>query len=372
MTAAAIGNSGVRKFRGDLRTLDLVGTLEDLGYPVIEAAPGKYWVRCPWSHEHGFTGRSDSVVWQPGDSWPEFHCSHDHCAHRKLGAILEWAESLRPGIIDEHCSGVWTPNGVVSKSDYQRREPRDRTIKVEKPVVSDEEAVRNSERVLGDFRVDESDIFHASVIYPGEDWRHDSILLFEHLYGPEEFVCICTDYELKVKPDGTKKGVPKGSGVTKSAARWIETIEGFGTPEGPAGAWIRLNPVAETGNGIFGAHLDSNVTQHRYMLLESDALPIELQLSLFARLALPIAAIVTSGGKSVHAWVKLDSDDSRDFRAQVDHILARLAQFRVDQQNKNPSRYGRLPGALREIGTEHPGRQKLLYLNPDPKGAIFS
>src|SRR5258707_1908213 len=278
---------------------------------------------------------------------------------------------MRPGIIDEFCSGVWTPDVSVNKADYQRRKPKDRTTKAEKRQVSDEEAIRNTKRVLGDFRVDEFDLWQASAIYPGEDWRQDSILLFEHLYQAGEFVCICTDYDLTIKKDGTEKAVPKGAGSTKRAAEWVETIRRLNTPESAAGAWIRLNPVTETGSGKSGAHCDSDVTAYRYILLESDALPIDLQLSFLGWLSLPIAAIVSSGGKSVHAWVKLDCDDSQDFSATVDHILGRLAQFGIDQANKNPSRYRRLSGAMREIGVEPPGQQKLLYLNPNPKGAIF-
>lgn len=357
--------------QGDLDTLDLVGVFEALGHKLTEVSPGKYWVKCPWSNEHSFIGKSDTLIWEGNGNWPTFLCSHDHCAGRKIDDVIDWAESMRPGIIDEFCSRVWTPDGSVNKVDYRQREPRDRTTKAKKLVISDEEAVRNTQRVLGDFRVDESDLFHASAIYPGEDWRHDSILLLEHLYQPEEFVCICTDYSFSVKKGGIKKAVPKGAGITKTAAEWVEIIKRLNTPESATGAWIRLNPVTETGSGDSGAHRDSDVTAHRYMLLESDALPIELQLSLFAWLALPIVAIVSSGGKSVHAWVKLDSASPQDFRAEVAHVLERLAQFRVDQQNKNPSRYGRLPGALRKILAEHPGQQKLLYLNPNPKGAIF-
>jgi hypothetical protein len=368
----------IDQVRGDLNTLDLVGVFEALGYPVTEAAPGKYWVTCLWSHEHSSTGRSDTVVWQPGNSWPEFHCSHDHCVQRKLNAVLTLAESLHPGIIDAFCSATWTPDGSVNKADYQQRELKAKPA-ADLRRFSKEEAIRNTKRVLGDLLIDESDLWHASTIYPGKDWRHDSILLFENLYQPEEFVCICTDYGITIKKDGGKKAVPKGSGVTKSAAQWIEVVKDSGTPESAAGTWIRLNPVVETGNSNSGAHVDSDVTQHRYILLESDALPIELQLSLFAWLALPVAAIVSSGGKSVHAWVKLDSAGAHEFRAEADHILTRLAQFGVDQANKNPSRYGRLSGAFRSIGNQaalrhdDAGQQRLLYLNPMPvERPIFS
>jgi regulatory protein RepA len=116
------------------------------------------------------------------------------------------------------------------------------------------------------------------------------------------------------------------------------------------------------------------VTAWRYLLVESDNLPIELQLSLYAKLAIPVAAIWTSGGISAHAVVLLSSRSEELFRADADFILGRLSRFGVDPSNRNPSRYGRLPGALRSIGSEaglsgnDVGQQRLLYLNPQPNG----
>jgi hypothetical protein len=127
-----------------------------------------------------------------------------------------------------------------------------------------------------------------------------------------------------------------------------------------------MNPV--DGKGV----ADANVTAFRFALLESDKLPIELQLSLLAKLPLPIAAILSSGGRSVHAWVMADVPDAEDYRATVAGMLEILARFGVDGKNKNPSRLSRLPGARREIGAVHDGLQRLLYLNPKPDGkAIF-
>jgi len=134
----------------------------------------------------------------------------------------------------------------------------------------------------------------------------------------------------------------------------------------------RFNPITQTGSGAGDTHRDADVAAWRYLLVESDELPLGLQLSLYSRLALPIAALLTSGGKSVHAIVKIDSDDAQDFRATADFVLGRLMRFGVDPQNRNPSRYGRLPGVQRSIGAIGDGRQRLLYLNPQPKGgAIF-
>ena len=61
-------------------------------------------------------------------------------------------------------------------------------------------------------------------------------------------------------------------------------------------AWIRPNPVNQLGSGEDGAVCDCDVTSYRFCLLESDDLPLELQLSLWARLPLPISAIIDSAG----------------------------------------------------------------------------
>jgi hypothetical protein len=270
------------------------------------------------------------------------------------------------------------PRGYLSDDAYP---PSNVTFPVPRkaPELTPEQVFRNAERFLGGFRIDEADLYHASTIYPGEDWREDSILIFEHLYCPEEFVCICTDYEIGEKKDGFKKAVPKGAGTTRTAAAWVSHIREFGTRESEAGSWVRLNPVKERGAGKCGAHTDADVTAWRFMLVESDKLPIDLQISLYAALALPIACLCTSGGKSAHAWLRLNSTNEDEFRADVNFVLSRLARFGVDPANKNPSRYGRLPGSFRSIGAQSAlrdddtGQQRLLYLNPAPEERpIFS
>jgi len=91
-----------------------------------------------------------------------------------------------------------------------------------------------------------------------------------------------------------------------------------------------------------------------------------LQLSLLAKLPLPIAVILTSGGRSVHAWVRVDAATLDEYRHDVSWMLALLARFGVDDKNKNPSRMSRLPGVARSIGAAGDGHQRLLYLNPQP------
>jgi RecA-family ATPase len=98
-------------------------------------------------------------------------------------------------------------------------------------------------------------------------------------------------------------------------------------------------------------------------LVESDILPLELQLSVIARLPLPVAAIIFSGGKSYHALVQVDASDAFAYRRDVGRMLSLLRPLGFDQGTGNPSRMSRLPGAMR--GGQ---QQRLLYLNPDARG----
>jgi hypothetical protein len=148
--------------------------------------------------------------------------------------------------------------------------------------------------------------------------------------------------------------------------RWIRD---HGSPQSKAGAWIRLNPVKEHGSGKHGASMDADVMSYRFALIESDILPVELQLSLWAKLPLPIAAIVASGGRGPHAWVKVDCADAAEYRTKVERIFSLLARFGICPSNKNPSRLSRMPGAQRSIGAHGDGRQRLLYLNDEPSEA---
>lgn len=123
-----------------------------------------------------------------------------------------------------------------------------------------------------------------------------------------------------------------------------------------------MNPM--DGKGI----ADKNVTSHRFILLEFDSIPLDLQISLLSMLPLPIACILTSGSRSIHAWVKADCLDATNYKDTVTMLLAHLSKFGLDEKNKNPSRLSRLVGAQRVIGAKDGGKQRIIYLNPNPTG----
>lgn len=109
------------------------------------------------------------------------------------------------------------------------------------------------------------------------------------------------------------------------------------------GAWIRFNPM--DGKGA----KNENVTDFKYALVESDSMEIEKQHAIIRELELPVACLVHSGGKSLHAIVRVDAADYGEYRKRVDYLydICKKNGLAIDQQNRNPSRLSRMPGVMR-------------------------
>ena len=132
----------------------------------------------------------------------------------------------------------------------------------------------------------------------------------------------------------------------------IQDAVGDYKPE--CGAWIRYNPL--DGTGI----KNENVTRFDYALVECDEIPVEDQYKAYKKFNLPIAALVSSGGKSLHAIVKVNAPDYDEYKKRVGILYNYLTAggLKLDVANKNPSRLSRMPGVMRN-GVE----QKLLATN---------
>lgn len=160
------------------------------------------------------------------------------------------------------------------------------------------------------------------------------------------------------------KARPIGPGKVLKRDEWIEYFRVHGPPSSDAGAWIRFNPCSETGSGHEGAITDGDIKAFKFVLIESDSLPLRTQLNLYQKFRLPIAAIISSGGASYHAWVRVKASDHSEYREISEKLLEILKPFGFDQANKNESRLSRLPGAKRKIGAVGDGMQHLLMVNP--------
>lgn len=185
-----------------------------------------------------------------------------------------------------------------------------------------------------------------------------TIAFLESAFRPGEILCVTNCAE-----ERGGKHVISDRGTFWSLEAWVAHLE---DPKKrgrrahffdcDSGAWVRVNPFLpgkETGN-------DADVASYRHCLveLEKDQHTPEMQWALLKDSGLPIAAVIDSAGGSMHAWVKLDASNREEFNARRDIVYRHMAHAAPDKANKNPSRFSRLPGVLRN-GVE----QRLIALN---------
>lgn len=187
-------------------------------------------------------------------------------------------------------------------------------------------------------------------VHEPKNWNpvQELIKYLETLFEPGENV----GYVMKSWQNDKGKYIPQDKGNwDRTAGELIEALEkckgdlgavvGDYDPQG--GAWIRFNPL--DGKDV----RNENVAEYRYALVESDNTEIEKQNEILRELELPIACLVHSGGKSLHAIVKVDAENYPEYRKRVDYLydVCQKNGIKVDVQNRNPSRLSRMPGVQR-------------------------
>lgn len=111
---------------------------------------------------------------------------------------------------------------------------------------------------------------------------------------------------------------------------------------------------------------DAAIRSWRYMVVEFDSVSMADQIAFWSVVKLPVAALVLSGGKSIHGWVQVDCADRVEWEREVESDLfpGYLVPLGVDGSCKNEARLSRMPGQVRP-GTAT--MQRLIYLAPGGK-----
>lgn len=122
-------------------------------------------------------------------------------------------------------------------------------------------------------------------------------------------------------------------------------------------AFFSINPMDPT-----KTRSDSAVTKYRNILVEMDKMPLEQQDQHITEIGMPYSTAVYSGSKSIHYIISLEEElaDEQIYRSFVKRVYRAVGMEYVDQTCKNPSRFSRLPGHIRE---ETEKEQKLLVVN---------
>jgi hypothetical protein len=179
-----------------------------------------------------------------------------------------------------------------------------------------------------------------------------------------------------------------GSQVSQGEALWPDDAP---LKSGPYGVWMLPQPVSgefspnvrSKKEGAMSRRHAESCLAFPYMVLESDSAPLREWLGCLVQLPLRIAAIYSSGGRSVHALVKVNTATAgqwQDVKAALAGTIAFLIKNGLDKGVLSSVRLTRLPGAFREGKAkeepngsftyekfDRPKLQKLLYINPDPQ-----
>ena len=174
--------------------------------------------------------------------------------------------------------------------------------------------------------------------------------LIDACFRPDELVAIAPAAE---SDEG--EIVPR-RGVTLTAAEWkaraaakggIDRV--FGTK---LGLFLRINPMTKDGAR------NEDVTAFRHVLVEFDrdeagnTIPKEEQHHAVVSSGMPVAVLIDSGNKSLHAWIRVDAPDAAEYKRRVAIIWDWFSGINLDKQNRNPSRLSRCPDGRRTVDGE--------------------
>lgn len=195
----------------------------------------------------------------------------------------------------------------------------------------------------GKFKVNLSTV--SSDGLPAPEKRISTADLLTHCFKPDEVVCITNE----VGQDEDGRYFPASKGTFQTVQWWIDRYFGESATDPelfrdkPQGAYIRINP---TKPDDFSGR-DDSVAVYRHLLVEFDTRPKEEQYAIFKQSNLPISCLIDSGGKSIHAWVRLDAKNEEEWRLRRQAVFDYLSDYEPDAMTKNPSRWSRLGGVMR-------------------------
>lgn len=195
----------------------------------------------------------------------------------------------------------------------------------------------------------EADIWEASPVRIEAPPEQDALLLLESLYASKDVLFI---------------GDPYGR-MVKTVAQWLDVFRA-GQPIPPH---VIPNPLtgatAPTKDGRPSFRADACVKSFRFAIAEFDGLSRADQLSFWWAVNLPLCALIDSGGKSLHAWIRIDGIQTAEewTRLVEDQLFGHyLIPLGCDAACRNEARLSRMPGHCR---TEKGRWQRILFLAPE-------
>ena len=205
-----------------------------------------------------------------------------------------------------------------------------------KPIIKDSKATL--QRILEQSNISEEvDLWEKSPIRIGWPPEDDPINFLLVMFEPSDLLFIGE----RLEPGIIGQNI-------RTAAAWIK----FFQSGGKTAPFIIINPFTgkpapKKGGDGETFRGDNNINSFRYCLVEFDNLNREEQIRFWTAAKLPIMALMDSGGKSIHGWIKLTNINSiSDWQREIKQKLydQYLIPLGVDPACSNPARLSRLPG----------------------------
>lgn len=326
-----------------------------LGTPLTPEGYGP----CPGQHLH--TTPSGATHWRLFVDPASPDTPHDHCFHASCAAARD--DFMRA--LYSRIRRLKSPRGeTTAPASYTPSAPPVKPVPAIKPAFDPSTAERLAALCPG-FTLERLTRISPVPIPP--DPAVWPTLLLDTLYQPTDRILLFTN----MRSQGQYLYQP-GTGLYRLAATpgtRATRCPALPLTSSPDGMWYLAAPV--TGQwlpkpnpknpGELGRRHAACCTSFPYAVIESDSLPPEVWLPCLAQLQDPIVAVYTSGGKSIHALVRVNAPTPAEFNTARAELIRRLLPIGADPAALTPVRLTRLPGATRGGNL-----QRLLYLNPRP------
>jgi len=239
---------------------------------------------------------------------------------------------------------------AVTKAYADRGDARRPYVAVRPPIKPKIDTVGTYARCLAAHPDPFPELWEASPVRLHDDVDGDLDLLLDTAWKPENHVFF-----------GDRE-----SGVL---GRNVKTVREWKRNPPKDGPFLALNPLTGKPSPGGGYRGNACVAEWRYVLVEFDDVSLEAQAAFWLSHRLPVFAIVHSANKSLHAWIRFETEEQR---GRLKRLFTGLGS---DPQVWYPGCMTRRPGHYRtdydptDTPPDPPSRfQRILYLDPNARG----
>lgn len=346
-----------------------------LGHPLDEAG----FAPCPGRDQHTTAGggRDFRVILSGA---PNGFCFHSHCSH----TVAAFNAELQRRIAQAERAGGDAPRFEPLGSGVARRP--EATPRPKRPPFAPQKLADYASRcprpVSFEWLRERSPLQIPSSPASG---RELSLLFLGALFEKDERVLVFT----RQWSQGDFLWAGDKGTFRLGDAMGVSAVPSPLPEGGPEGVWYLCQPVSgewcanptpgrSNEPPRVGRRHGGCVTAWRHLVLESDEAETNLWLRAVVQLPLPIVAVYTSGGRSVHALLRVNARSKAEWDSLRDVLVPVLCPLGADPGAMTAVRLTRLPGTLRHGSRGKDGKtarwpeprmQELLWLNPEAPSA---